>query len=108
MQPLVNATAYRSIVGSLRDLVNIRPDLAFAVGYVSYFLEDPREDHLVVVKKILHYVAGTCNWGLWFGQKKGNQALLTGFSDADFAGDIDVRKNTTEVIFFLTNNPIMW
>jgi hypothetical protein len=108
MQPLVNATAYRSIVGSLRDLVNIRPDLAFAVGYVSYFLEDPREDHLVVVKKILHYVAGTCNWGLWFGQKKGNQALLTGFSDADFAGDIDARKSTTEVIFFLTNNPIMW
>ncbi|CAA6672778.1 unnamed protein product [Spirodela intermedia] len=39
-EPLVDATAYRSIVGSLRYLVNTRPDLAFAVGYVSRFLEE--------------------------------------------------------------------
>jgi hypothetical protein len=31
-QPLVNATAYRSIIGSLRYLVNTRFDLAFAFG----------------------------------------------------------------------------
>jgi hypothetical protein len=49
---------------SLRYLVNTRSDLAFAVGYVSHFLEEPWEDHLAAVKKILHYVAGTCNWGL--------------------------------------------
>jgi hypothetical protein len=42
--------------------VNNRPDLVFVVGYVSHFLEEPREDHLAVVK-ILRYVAGTCNWG---------------------------------------------
>jgi hypothetical protein len=65
-QPLVDATGYRSIVRSLRYLVNTHPDLAFAVGYVSHFLEELREDHLAVVKKILRYVAGTCNWGLWF------------------------------------------
>jgi hypothetical protein len=60
------------------------------------------------VKKILRYVTGTCNWGLWFDRKKGNQALLTEFSDANFARDIDARKNTTGVIFFLANNPITW
>jgi hypothetical protein len=51
---------------------------------------------------------GTCNWGLWFGRKKGNQTLLTGFSDTDFARDVDARKSTTEVIFFLANSPIIW
>jgi hypothetical protein len=107
-QPLVYATTYRSIVGSLRYLVNTHPDLTSAVGYVSHFLEEPREDHLVAVKKFLRYVVGTCNWDLWFGQKKGNQALLTGFSDADFAGDVDARKSTTWVIFFLKNSPITW
>jgi hypothetical protein len=107
-QPLVDATTYRSIIWSLRYLVNTCPDLAFVVGYVGHFLDEPREDHLTAVKKILRYVAGTCNWGLWFGQKKGNHALLTGFSDADFAGDVDARKSTTEVIFFLVNNPITW
>jgi hypothetical protein len=62
-QPLVNATAYRSIVGSLRYLVNTHLDLAFVVGYVSHFLES-QEDHLAAVKKILRYVSDTCNWGL--------------------------------------------
>jgi hypothetical protein len=107
-QPLVNATAYQSIVRSLKYLVNTHPNLASVVGYVSCFLEEPREDHLATVKKILRYVVGTCNWGLWFGRKKGNQALLTRFSDADFAGDIDARKSTTGVIFFLANSPITW
>ena len=41
----VDATLYRSIVGGLRYLGHTRPDIAFAVGYVSRFMEDPREDH---------------------------------------------------------------
>jgi hypothetical protein len=103
---LVNATAYQSIVESLRYLVNTRPDLVFAISYVSRFLEEPWEDHLATVKKILRYVAGNCNWGLWFGRKKENQALLIGFCDADFAEDVDARKSTIGVIFFLVNSMI--
>ena len=41
----VDATLYRSIVGGLRYLVHTRADIAFAVGYVSRFMEDPRKDH---------------------------------------------------------------
>ena len=41
----VDATLYRSIVGGLRYLVHMRPDIAFVVGCVSRFMEDPREDH---------------------------------------------------------------
>ncbi|CAA7402086.1 unnamed protein product [Spirodela intermedia] len=105
-EPLVDATVYRSIVGSLRYLVNTRPDLAFAIGYVSHFLEEPRKDHLATVKQILHYVTGTKNWGLRYEKKKEEQVQLTGFNDSDFAGDVDARKSTTKVIFFLANSPI--
>jgi hypothetical protein len=31
---------------------------------------------------------------------------LTGFNNAEFAGDVDASKSTTRVIFFLVNNPI--
>ena len=54
----VDATLYRSIVGGLRYLVHTRPDIVFAVGYVSRFMEDPREDHWAAVKRLLHYVKG--------------------------------------------------
>ena len=32
---------YRSIIGGLRYLVHTRPDIAFVVGYVIRFMEDP-------------------------------------------------------------------
>jgi hypothetical protein len=64
-QPLVDATTHLSIIRNLRYLVNTHPDLVFAIGYVSHFLEEPWEDHLAAVKRILRYVASTSNWGLW-------------------------------------------
>jgi hypothetical protein len=50
--------------------VNTRPDLAFAVGYVSRFLKEPREDHLAAVKKILRYVAGAAIRGFGSAGRK--------------------------------------
>ena len=41
----VDATRYRRIVGSLRYLVHTRPDLTFAVGYVSRFMQRPTMEH---------------------------------------------------------------
>jgi hypothetical protein len=59
----VDGTAYRSIVGNLRYLVNTRHDIAFSVGYVSRFMERPTEEHLATVKRIIRYVAETLQLG---------------------------------------------
>lgn len=61
--PAVDTTMYRSIVGSLRYLVNTRPDIAYAVGIVSGFMESPTIQHFADVKHILRYVNGTLNFG---------------------------------------------
>jgi len=106
--PAVDQTAYRSIVGSLRYLVNTRPDLAYSVGYVSRFMEEPTTEHLAAVKRILRYVAGTLDYGCRYTRKKQKEAELIGFSDSDLAGDLDTRKSTTGVIFFLGDNIITW
>jgi hypothetical protein len=55
----MNAKEYRSIIGALRYLLHTRPELTFAIGYLSYFMEEPRGDHLATVKRVLTYVAGT-------------------------------------------------
>ena len=41
----VDATLYRSVVGSLRYLCNTRPDITFVVGMVSRYLEAPAAPH---------------------------------------------------------------
>ncbi|XP_066311352.1 uncharacterized mitochondrial protein AtMg00810-like [Miscanthus floridulus] len=87
----VDATLYRSIVGGLRYLVHTRPDIAFAVGYISRFIEDPREDHWVAVKRLLCYIKGMVDHGIIFPKTGESRLQLTVFSDADMAGDIDRR-----------------
>jgi hypothetical protein len=106
--PAVDPTHYRSIVGSLRYLVNLRPDLAYSVGYVSRFMEGPTTEHLAVVKRVLRYIAGTLGHGCHYQRRKKEQAVLVGYSDSDLAGDIDTRRSTTGVLFFLDNNVITW
>ena len=69
----VDATLYRSIIGDLRYLVHMRPDIAFAVGYVSRFMEDPREDHWAAVKRLLRYVKGTVDQGIVFLKTGGSR-----------------------------------
>ena len=106
--PSVNSTDYRSLVGSLRYLVHTRPDLAFSVGYVSRFMEEPHEDHYAAVKHILRYIAGTCDWGIFYPKKNDGCAVIRGFSDSDLAGDLDSRKSTSGLVFFLGSSPICW
>jgi hypothetical protein len=104
----VDATMYRSLVGSLRYLVHTRPDISFAVGYVSRFMEKPRQEHLAAVKHLLRYIAGTVDYGLVYPKfTKGNNRLI-GYSDSDLGGDVDERKSTAGVIFFLGEMVISW
>ena len=104
--PLVDATSYQSIVGALRYLTHTRPDIGFAVGYVSRFMAEPREDHLAAVKHLLRYVAGTRDYGLVYPRRSRGELELIGFSDSDMAGDVDGRQSTTGMLFFLGACPI--
>ena len=104
--PAVDPTLYRSLVGSLRYLVNSRPDIAYAVGFVSRFMECPTTEHLTAVKRVLRYIAGTLHHGCHYKREK--EAKLIGYSDSDMAGDIDTRKSTRGVLFFLGDNVITW
>ena len=83
MAAKVDTTRYRSIVGGLRYLTRTRPDIAFAVGYVSRFMEDPREDHWSTVKRLLRYVKRTLDQAIIFPKNGGKGGLrLTVFSES--------------------------
>jgi hypothetical protein len=102
----VDATKYRSIIGSLRYLVNTRPDLAFAVGFASRFMEAPGVHHWALVKQILRYLKGTIRYGCRYSA--GSAPNLVGYSDSDHVGDVDDRKSTSGIVFFLGSSIITW
>ncbi|XP_066344595.1 secreted RxLR effector protein 161-like [Miscanthus floridulus] len=104
----VDATLYRSIGGGLRYLVHMRSDIMFVVGYVSHFMEDPQEDHWATVKRLLCSVKGTVDQVIVFPKIDESGLLLTVFSDADMAGDINGRRSTSGVLVFLRSALISW
>ncbi|XP_019190313.1 PREDICTED: uncharacterized protein LOC109184731 [Ipomoea nil] len=73
----VDETQYRGMIGSLLYLTASRPDISYSVGVCARFQSKPKESHLLAVKKIIRYLKGTINVGLWY-PKEGNFEL-TGF-----------------------------
>jgi hypothetical protein len=102
-----DATLYRSVIGSLRYLVNTRPDIAHAVGMVSRFMEKPSTNHWAAVKQILRYIQGTKDYGCRYRAGHASPVLL-GYSDSDHAGDVGDRKSTSGQVYFLGNNLVTW
>ena len=102
----VDSKLYRSMIGSLLYLTASRPDLCYSVGVCARFQSDPKESHLQAVKRIIRYVNGTLDYGLWYSMDTTTD--LVGYSDADWAGTIDDRKSTSGGCFYLGNNLVSW
>ena len=97
---------YALAIGSLMyAMVCTRPDIAHAVGIVSKYMSNPGKTNWEAVKWIMRYLRGTSDTCLCFGTSDLN---LKGFVDANLAGDIDSRKNTTGFVFTLGGIAISW
>jgi hypothetical protein len=103
-----DVTRYKSVVGSLKYLVNTRPDIAYALGVASRFLKAPAKEHWSLVKRILRYIAGTLDYGCKFGKGEGVGLNLLGYTDSDCQGDLVHRKSTSGIIFYLGSNLVTW
>ena len=80
---LEDVTVYRRIVGSLIYMTITRPDLSYAVGLVSQFMQALRKPHLDVATRILRYVKSTLQYGLFY--EVGCPIQVHGYTDADWA-----------------------
>eukprot|EP00253_Pinus_taeda_P028371 PITA_28371 len=87
-------------------LTDTRPELSFVVGLIARFMKNPHESHWKAAKTILHYVRGTIQFGIHYSAEA--SPLLVGFTDFDWAGDLDDRKSTAGYVFTLGSGPITW
>ncbi|KAK1551769.1 hypothetical protein Q3G72_004368 [Acer saccharum] len=102
----VDQTLYRGMIGSLLYLTASRPDISFSVGVCARYQSDPKESYLSSVKRVIRFVNGTSNYGIWYSFD--TNPSLVGYSDADWAGNCDDRKSTSGGCFFLGNNLVSW
>ncbi|KAG3045216.1 hypothetical protein PC122_g24659 [Phytophthora cactorum] len=98
---------YRNAVGCLMYLmVGTRPDLAAAVGVLSQFAADPCPTHWQALKRVFRYIQGTKTHGIEF--QGSCEDGLQGYSDADWAGDIESRRSTSGYAFMMNGGCISW
>ena len=103
----VDSVTYQSIVGGLMyAAIATRPDISFAVGVLSKFNSKPYEAHLTAAKWVIRYLKGTVDVALKYC--KTVNGTLIGYSDANWAGDIDDRHSTTGNLFLMASGAISW
>ncbi|XP_031252306.1 uncharacterized protein LOC116110236 [Pistacia vera] len=71
----VDETKYRSIVGCLVYLTATRPDIMYAPSLLSRFINEPSELHLQAAKRVLRYIRGCPELGIWFKEAENFSAI---------------------------------
>ncbi|CAL2266674.1 unnamed protein product [Prunus armeniaca] len=67
----VDSTFYKQVAGSLMYLTITRPDVMFSVNLISRYMTNPSELHLHAAKRVLRYLKGTADYGVFY--KKGEE-----------------------------------
>jgi Reverse transcriptase (RNA-dependent DNA polymerase) len=96
---LLSRLPYRSLVGYLMWIaLGSRPDIQFAVSYLSQFLDCYGQAHYDAAKRVLHYLKGTRDLKLHLG---GGNVNLLGFTDASYANCLDTHRSMSGYCFSL-------
>lgn len=102
----VDETLFKSLVGSLMYITTTRPDIQFVVSYISRFMSRPTEAHFAAAKRVLRYLQGTLDYGIWY--KRGGSGKMEVFTDSDFAGDQNDRKSTSGYLVLWDGAAVSW
>ena len=102
----VDEKEYRRNIGCLRYLLHTRPDLSYAVGVLSRYMQSPKVSHETALKVILRYLQGTRSFGLSF--KRSNDGRVEGYSDSSHNVDEDDGRSTSGHVFYYADCPITW
>jgi hypothetical protein len=94
------------MIGSPLYLTASRPDISFSVGVCACFQANPKEYHLTIVKRIIKYVNGTINHGIWYS--KCTNLNVARYSDGDWVGRANDRKSISAGCSYVGTNLVAW
>ena len=71
----------------------------------SRYMSNFGKKHWEAVKGVMRYLNGTKEFCICFGKK---ETCLLGYTDADYAGDMDKRRSTLGYVFIFTGGAVSW
>jgi hypothetical protein len=102
----VDQKVYRAMIGSLLYICASRSDIMLSVFMCARFETNPKECHLVAVKRIFRYLMHTPNPGLWYS--KGSTFELLGYFDSDYVDCKMNEKSNTGTCQFIGRSMVSW
>jgi hypothetical protein len=97
---------YRHMIASLMHLVNIRPDICYAVSVLSQFMSQPRKTHSIAAKHVLRYLRGTISYGLRYASSL--DMRMHGYGNADWAESAVDQQSNYGCCFTLGSAMVSW
>ena len=98
---------FQMLIGSLLYIMlGTRVDIAFAVIKLARYASNPNKTHFTALKRVFKYLKGTKDYGITY--YKNNNHFISGYCDADYAGDIVSAKSTTGYLILLAGGIISW
>ena len=87
-------------------LTATHPALMFVVSLISRLIACPTKQHVAAAKRVLRYLKGTIDYGVFY--RKGGVSDLIGFTDSDYAGDMEDVKSTPGYVFMISRGAVAW
>ncbi|GAA0147369.1 transmembrane signal receptor [Lithospermum erythrorhizon] len=88
-------------------LTSTRPDIMFATCLISRYMAKPTELHLQIAKRILRYLKGSTQYGIFYTKGKAEGELMV-YTDSDYVGDLDDKKSTSGYVVLLNSGAVAW
>ncbi|MED6133630.1 hypothetical protein PIB30_116809 [Stylosanthes scabra] len=104
--PLALNSEYRRLIGRLLYLTNTRPEIGYAVGKLSQYLDCPTNLHFEAALRVLKYLKTASGTSLWFSVETDLEP--TGFSDSDWGTCPDTRRSILGYCFFIGTSIVSW
>jgi hypothetical protein len=104
----VDEGLYRGLIGSLQYLIASRPDILFAVSILSRFMHSSRETHFIAAKRILRYIKGIIDLGIFCPRLSERTVELRGYTNSDLGGCVDDSRSISGYLFSLNSGVFTW
>ncbi|EGD72981.1 hypothetical protein PTSG_13208 [Salpingoeca rosetta] len=106
---------FRELLGSLLYAATMtRPDISAAVSILSRRMQHFGMDHWKAAKHLLRYIKGTLSYTIKYAATGDTSngstvdGVLSAYSDASFASDVDTRRSRTGFVVFCSTGPVSW